>query len=80
MSHEQGVILAGGRNYVRSERGEPWTFYSGVSLLSNHRSYGWSNVDLGQLPESLADFCMVITNIGPSSRLWAIGGSNVPQR
>ena len=70
-----GVIQAGGRDYVRM-RGGIWTYYSGVRVITPFRK----KIDLFQLPESLADFCLVITHIGPSTRLWAIGGSNVPER
>ena len=70
----QGIILAGGRDYVGGS-GEQWRYYSGLSLLSNNR---WTG--LGHLPHPLADFCLVITDLAGTNRLWAIGGSNVPER
>ena len=74
VSHQQGLILAGGRDF-RISRGEPWQYYSALSLLTNN---GWTS--LGDLPEPLADLCLVTTRLGGRTRLWAIGGSHVPQR
>ena len=75
VSHQQGVIMAGGRDFLAGEGGESWHYFSSVHLLANNR---WSS--LPDLPEPLADLCLVTTQLGGRTRLWAIGGSNVPQR
>ena len=71
---QQGLILAGGGDYRAGET-QPWHYYSAVSLLTNNR---WTS--LGDLPQPLADLRLVTTQFGGTTRLWAIGGSNVPQR
>ena len=74
VSHQGGLIVGGGRDYVGGGS-QPWLYYSALSLLRDNR---WTS--LGQLPQPLSDFCLVITDLAGTNRLWAIGGSNVPQR
>ena len=65
--------MGGGRDFVGGS--EPWLYYSALSLLRDNR---WSSQ--GHLPQPLSDFCLVITDLAGTNRLWAIGGSNAPQR
>ena len=68
------MIVAGGRDFVGGGA-DTWQYYSAIMLLSDNK---WTS--LGELPQPLADFCLVITDLAGRNRLWAIGGSNVPQR
>ena len=74
MSDPRGMIVAGGRDFVGGGA-DTWQYYSAIRLLSDNK---WTS--LGELPQPLADFCLVITDLAGRNRLWAIGGSNVPQR
>ena len=54
---------------------QPWEFFSALRVLENGQ---WGT--LPDLPEQLADTCLLVTDIGGRKRLWVFGGSNVPQR
>ena len=67
------MIIGGGRTWNNVTH--PWRYFTDLNVISNGRMESF-----GQLPEPLADFCMVITEAGGRRRLWVIGGSNKPQR
>jgi len=74
-AYGEKLYVAGGRRWVEEGESKPWEFFSALSVLENRR---WSR--LRDLPEKLADSCILVTEMGRKRRLWAIGGSNVPQR
>ncbi|XP_023330209.1 kelch-like protein 25 [Eurytemora carolleeae] len=69
--------LAGGRDYRGGDGSnvEDWLYTSSINKLQNRRFEKIAN-----LPEPIADGCIVVTNITGKHRLWLIGGSNIPQR
>ena len=78
---EQGrLIISGGREWRSGDTaGGPWTYFTAVRAITSGGEYTRLEPDL---PEPLADHCMVITRSsrGAGRRLWVLGGSNKPQR
>ena len=68
-------IIGGGRHWNYSDPTNPWIYHS--SLYSVTPS---GLKTLGELPEPVADHCMLVTKSGARRRLWVIGGSSAPQR
>ena len=73
---EQGrLIISGGKDW----RSGNFTHFTAVRAITS----GGEHIRLEpDLPEPLADHCMVITRSagGAGRRLWVLGGSNKPQR
>lgn len=70
------LIIAGGREWRTGNISSPWRYFSSVRAITSGGEY----LALPDLPEPLADHCLVITEAGARRRLWVIGGSNKPQR
>jgi len=70
-------FIAGGRNFKSGDgrQKSDWYWWHSLLKLDNNR---WQKVV--DLPEPLADACIVTTNTRGKRRLWIMGGSNVPQR
>jgi len=73
VSYGGKFYVGGGRRWVEGDT--PWQFFSALRVLENGQ---WGT--LPDLPEQLADTCLLVTDIGGRKRLWVFGGSNVPQR
>ena len=77
---QRRLIISGGRDFRSGDTsaGGPWHYFTAVRAITSggeYTSLAW------ELPEPLADHCMVITRSpGTGRRLWVIGGSNKPQR
>jgi len=69
-------FIGGGREYVFEKPQDPWGYFSALRTISIHGRME----NFASLPEALADYCLVISNTGGRRRLWAVGGSNKPQR
>ena len=77
---QRRLIISGGRDWRQSgdTAGGPWHYFTAVMAITSEKEY--ISLDW-ELPEPLADHCMVITRSpGIGRRLWVIGGSNKPQR
>ena len=76
---QRRLIISGGRDFRSGDTaGGPWHYFTAVRAITSGGEY--ISLDW-ELPEPLADHCMVITGSpGAGRRLWVIGGSNKPQR
>ena len=73
MTDGRKFYVGGGRRWVEGDH--PWEFFSALRVLEDGR---WSH--LPDLPDPLADTCLLVTRLGGRKRLWVFGGSNIPQR
>lgn len=78
-TEQRRLIISGGREWRSGDTsGSPWHYFTAVRAITSGGEYIRL---LPDLPEPLADHCMVITrSSGGGRRLWVLGGSNKPQR
>jgi len=77
LATDNEFYVAGGRNFRSGDgsKAENWFWWDSLLKLENDQ---WQKVV--DLPEPLADACLVRTYLKGKRRMWLIGGSNSPQR